>query len=88
MESEALIRALATGKASVSDLTPLGVLVGGRASSLVGVDSVGSCKRALVKPRSSSENDQTTGVIEHEPFLTRQSVGAEDTGVGAITGVR
>lgn len=61
---------------------------GERASSLVGVDSFGGCKRALVRPRSSSENDQTAGVVEHHPFLMRQGVGAEDTGVGANTGAQ
>ena len=47
---------------------------------------IGSVTPAI--PRSSSENDQTTGVVEHDPFLMRQGVGTEDTGVGAVTDVR
>jgi hypothetical protein len=87
MESEALIRALATGKASVSDLSPLGVLVEGKPPHWsVSIPSAVK-KGALVEPRSSSQNDQTTGVVEYDPFLMRQGVGGEDTGDGAITDV-
>ena len=88
MESEALIPALATGKASVSDLTPLGVLVEGkRPHWSVPIPSAVE-KGSWSSPRSSSENDQTTCVVEYHPFLMGQSVGAEDTGDGAVTGAQ